>query len=97
MTEHAKILAEQALALPVHERERLYRLLGDSLGKGEAVVEYERYQDRDNSPEPASSATDHQPFHPDDLAEIKSRREAYLKDETTARDFDDIFRELLTR
>ncbi len=39
MTERAKIIAEQALALPREEQEAIYRALGESLGLPDASIE----------------------------------------------------------
>jgi len=39
MNEWAKIIAEQALALPREEREELCRALADSLGKPDAAID----------------------------------------------------------
>jgi putative addiction module component (TIGR02574 family) len=39
MNERAKIITEQALALPRDEQEELYRALGESLGKPVAAIE----------------------------------------------------------
>lgn len=39
MNERAKIITEQALALPRDEQEELYRALGESLGKSDAAID----------------------------------------------------------
>jgi putative addiction module component (TIGR02574 family) len=39
MNKRAKIITEQALALPRDEREELYRALAESLGKPDAAID----------------------------------------------------------
>ena len=39
MNEHAKVITEQALALPRDEQEALYFALADSLGKPDAAID----------------------------------------------------------
>ncbi len=39
MNERAKVIIEQALALPRDEQEELYRALAESLGKPDAVID----------------------------------------------------------
>jgi Putative addiction module component len=39
MKERPKIIAEQALALPLDEQEELYRALAESLGKPDAAID----------------------------------------------------------
>ena len=39
MNEHAKIVTQQALALPRDEQEELYRALAESLGKPDAAID----------------------------------------------------------
>ena len=43
MIERAKIITEQALALPREEQEAIYRALGESLGKPDIMVDDARY------------------------------------------------------
>ena len=49
MNERAKIIAEQALALPREEQEAIYRALAESLGKSDESVDeawYDEAEDR---------------------------------------------------
>ncbi len=39
MNERVKVITEQALALPRHEQEEVYRALADSLGKPDAAID----------------------------------------------------------
>ncbi len=71
MSERAKIITEQALALPREERERLCETL---------LLSLQERSERDEA---------------DFREEIRSRREAFLSGEMSARPFEDILRERL--
>ena len=49
MNERAKVITEQALALPREEQEAIYRALAESLGKPDIIVDdswYDEAEDR---------------------------------------------------
>ncbi len=48
MEEHAKIINEQALALPREEQEAIYRALAESLGKPDLTVDHIWYDEAED-------------------------------------------------